>query len=81
MKKSITFKGEEITDLYNALTTAYVYSLDMLEKAKNICSRNLTAENCDICRKWEIKCEKTKALMEKTFEPIYYKLIKNGGKL
>ena len=81
MRNSITFKGEEIADLYYALTTAYCYSLDMLKKAKDICLHNLTAENCDLCSKWEIKCEKTKALMEKTFEPIYYKLIKNGGKL
>ena len=73
MKKSITFKGQEIDDLYSALSTASNYYNDMRKVAKDKCWYNLTAENYEEYRKWEIRYEETMKMTAKVFALIYKK--------
>lgn len=84
MQKSVTFKGQEVNDLYDILIAANnLFALE-LERAKKKCAQNLTAENYAEFRKWEIRYEEAAKLRDKTFVPVYYEMEKKykvkGGK-
>ena len=79
MRNSITFKGEELTDLYYALATASNYYEDMLKVAKDRCAHNLIDENYKEYRKLEVRYKETTKLKDKVFALLYRKNNKNGG--
>ena len=78
MQKSVTFKGQEVDDLYLALIDASNYCANMLATAKEKCGQNLTAENYAEFRKWETRYEMATKLREKSFEPLYYEIMKKN---